>query len=149
MNTIEKHDLVEYVDACTKKIGKRITTIHVAKCGLWDGEKVVFNDGEKTTVYNTAWLKIIEKNFHWNCQFEADNRNVILFKSIENKKSWYPVVIPAGQYRTDLFSFEQLSPQPYNGGYLYDFGGFVVVSEATTRKVFYKGRIIAEVEWFV
>lgn len=152
MNNIEKYDLVEYIDVASKKIDKNFKTIHVAKCGLWDGEKVMFNDGEKTTVRKKEWLKIIEKNFHWTCKFKEDNTNVLIFASLENKKTWFPLVIPPGQYRTDIVSLEQLSPYPfnhYNGGYLFNFGGFVIVSEATTRKVFYKGRVIAEVEWFV
>ena len=151
MNDIEKYDLVEYIDACTKKIGKNIKTIHVAKCGLWDGEKVVFNDEEKTTVRNKKWLKLIEKNFYWICKFQKDNKNVLILESIENKKKWYPIAIPPGQYRTDLISFDKLSPfnlKSFNG-YFYNFEGVVVVSEATTRKAFYKGRLIAEVEWFV
>ena len=52
MNNIEKGDRVEYVDTERRK-GK---TAKVPKFGTWDGEKVVLEDREKTTVRNKEWL---------------------------------------------------------------------------------------------
>jgi len=52
---IEKGDRVKYID--TERINGK--SIKVEKFGVWDGEKVVLEDKEKTTVRNKNWLKIV------------------------------------------------------------------------------------------
>ena len=51
-------DTVLYTDTETQHDGKRLSTVKVIKWGVWDGEKVVLNDPEKTTVRNKAWLTV-------------------------------------------------------------------------------------------
>lgn len=53
---IKPGDTVAYIDAISDK-GKTPKTINVTLIGVWDGEKVVFNDLERTTVRTTNWLK--------------------------------------------------------------------------------------------
>ncbi len=48
-------DRVKYID--TERIKDK--TIKVEKFGIWDGEKVVLEDKEKTTVRNKEWLEIV------------------------------------------------------------------------------------------
>ena len=55
MNNIEKGDRVKYIDT-ERKNGK---AVKVQKFGTWDGEKVVLEDREKTTVRNKEWLTIM------------------------------------------------------------------------------------------
>jgi hypothetical protein len=57
MSDINKGDIVEYIDSEYDKITKK--TVKIAKRGVWDGEKVVLTDKEKTTVRNKEWLKKI------------------------------------------------------------------------------------------
>jgi hypothetical protein len=59
---IKTGDIVEYVDAETQLVGKHPVTVKVSKQGIWDGEKVILDDPEKTTVYNTQWLKKVYFN---------------------------------------------------------------------------------------
>lgn len=51
-------DTVLYVDTETRYNGKRMTSVRVTKWGTWDGEMVVLNDEEKTTVRNKEWLRV-------------------------------------------------------------------------------------------
>lgn len=51
---INKGDRVKYIDvAYSKELHK---SIKVEKFGFWDGEKVILEDKERTTVRNLAWL---------------------------------------------------------------------------------------------
>lgn len=49
-------DTVKYIDSENIVIDKHPKTIRVAKYGIWDGEKVVLDDKEHTTVYKLDWL---------------------------------------------------------------------------------------------
>ena len=53
---IKKGDLVEYLDT-KKEPGNNGKTYKVSLKGIWDGEKVCFDDKEKTIVRTTRWLK--------------------------------------------------------------------------------------------
>lgn len=53
---IVRGDLVEYID--TKSNNRK--KIKVPLKGTWDGEKVCFDDNEKTVVRTTRWLKKIK-----------------------------------------------------------------------------------------
>ena len=55
-NTINKGDLVLYWDTRSIKQGNRVKVIKVGLVGKWDGEKVVCNDREHTTIRNKEWL---------------------------------------------------------------------------------------------
>lgn len=58
---IQKGDLVEYVDAKAIfdfKLRKRIVA-KISIFGIWDGEKVVCDDDERTTVRKKEWLELI------------------------------------------------------------------------------------------
>jgi glutathionylspermidine synthase len=61
VDNIEIGDLVEYLDARTESIGKQKKTIRVPLLGIWDGEKVQFNDKEQTLVRAIPWLKLKAK----------------------------------------------------------------------------------------
>ena len=56
VDNIQKGDTVEYTDS---KSGWK--TVRVKLVGIWDGEKVQFNDGDKTLVRTKHWLKLIKK----------------------------------------------------------------------------------------
>lgn len=56
---IIKGDLVEYIDAKNARIDGKLKTIYVPIYGIWDGEKVVCDDNEKTTVRKKDWLELI------------------------------------------------------------------------------------------
>jgi hypothetical protein len=58
MNNIKKGDRVKYVDTDWCPKGK---TIKVDKFGIWDGEKVILEDKERTTVRNKEWLENMEE----------------------------------------------------------------------------------------
>jgi hypothetical protein len=51
---IKSGDKVEYVD--TEYSDKLKKNIKIFKQGIWDGEKVVLNDKQKTTVRKLEWL---------------------------------------------------------------------------------------------
>ena len=59
MNTLSKDTIVSYTDTELVVVNKVRKSIKVAKYGIWDGEQVVLNDRDRTTVRNTAWLKVI------------------------------------------------------------------------------------------
>lgn len=61
LDEISIGDTVEYVDAKTGQIGKRKGTIHIILQGVWDGEKVQFNDKDKTLVRSKEWLRLASK----------------------------------------------------------------------------------------
>jgi hypothetical protein len=74
LDPIEKGDLVEYIDSKSSfEKGRRIR-IKIYLRGFWDGEKVCFDDDEKTVVRTKHWLTLKVKNL----------RNVIKIK--ENMK---------------------------------------------------------------
>ena len=58
---INKGDEVKYIDVGWGKINGRKVTVQIHKFGIWDGEKVVLDDDEKTTVRNKEWLKKVYK----------------------------------------------------------------------------------------
>ena len=49
-------DIVEYTDTEFVKEDRKVYSIKVIKKGIWDGEKVILNDKEQTTVYKLEWL---------------------------------------------------------------------------------------------
>jgi hypothetical protein len=56
---LKKGDKVSYVTNVTAVIHGRTKSIKMYLEGVWDGEKVQFNDDEKTVVRNNWWLKLI------------------------------------------------------------------------------------------
>ena len=54
---IKTGDRVKYIDVERAPSGHKV--IKVEKFGIWDGEKVILEDTEKTTVRNKKWLKIV------------------------------------------------------------------------------------------
>jgi len=54
-NTIRVGDTVEYIDVKHSKEKRK--NVKVSKQGVWDGEKVILNDKEQTTVRNLKWLR--------------------------------------------------------------------------------------------
>jgi len=52
-------DKVSYVTNVSAVIHGKRKTIKMYLEGTWDGEKVQFNDDEKTVVRNNWWLKLI------------------------------------------------------------------------------------------
>ena len=54
---IKPNDIVEYEEAEYSAVLRK--TIKVKKWGVWDGEKVVLNDLNNTTVYKKEWLTVI------------------------------------------------------------------------------------------
>jgi hypothetical protein len=57
---IKQGDVVEYID--TKRYNNK--TIKISLIGIWDGDKVCFNDKEQTIVRTTVWLKKIRNNIN-------------------------------------------------------------------------------------
>jgi hypothetical protein len=63
-DNIEPGDLVEYLDAKSAYVnGKKVRKIEPLH-GIWDGEKVQFDDPERTVVRAKPWLKLLVKNLH-------------------------------------------------------------------------------------
>lgn len=54
MEEIKKGDRVKYIDTRYNKVTRK--TEKVAIFGTWDGEKVICEDDEKTTVRKKEWL---------------------------------------------------------------------------------------------
>ena len=52
---IKNGDSVEYFDT-KRQPGPRGKTYKVSLKGIWDGEKVCFDDNEKTIIRTTRWL---------------------------------------------------------------------------------------------
>jgi len=55
---IQKGDTVQYIDTKSFVVGykKKRKKFKVILVGVWDGEKVIFDDGEDTTVRTIKWL---------------------------------------------------------------------------------------------
>ena len=58
---IKKGDTVRYKEASHIKKGNRIIRTVNDLVGIWDGEKVQFDDNEKTLIRTTRWLKRIRR----------------------------------------------------------------------------------------
>ena len=60
LDDIRKGDLVEYINTKTIVVGKnKQIKIKEKFTGIWDGEKVQFDDKEKTLVRSIHWLKLL------------------------------------------------------------------------------------------
>ena len=59
-------DIVEYSE--TRSIDKNKKTV-VTLQGVWDGEKVEFDDKERTTVRAVQWLRLADKCVKCNRKF--------------------------------------------------------------------------------
>jgi hypothetical protein len=59
LDDIRKGDLVEYIDTKTIIVDKKPFKIKIPLQGVWDGEKVQFDDKEKTLVRSIHWLKLV------------------------------------------------------------------------------------------
>jgi hypothetical protein len=57
---IKKGDRVQYVETISLTINGKRKNVKVPKFGFWDGEKVILEDKEKTTVRNKEWLEKVE-----------------------------------------------------------------------------------------
>jgi len=71
-NEINIGDTVLYTDRESAYNGKRHVTVDVVKFGVWDGEKVVLNDKERTTVRNKAWLTVTRDYKYQPTEFLLD-----------------------------------------------------------------------------
>jgi len=71
-NEINIGDTVLYTDTESGYDGKRHVAVKVVKFGVWDGEKVVLNDKEKTTVRNKAWLTVTREYKYQSTDFLLD-----------------------------------------------------------------------------
>jgi len=60
LDDIKSGDRVEYIDTKNYFVGKKKINEKISLRGIWDGEKVVFDDKEKTTVRSIHWLKLIK-----------------------------------------------------------------------------------------
>lgn len=60
-DNIIKGDLVSYKDSKTIMLGKSRKRVHVILKGEWDGEKVEFNDTDKTVVRTIHWLTKLQR----------------------------------------------------------------------------------------
>lgn len=91
---INPGDVVQYIDAQFSK-GKR-KIVKVPKQGIWDGEKVILNDKEQTTVRNLEYLTLykgvylpyipIEKELITVEIFSKESGNPILWKEWKHIK---------------------------------------------------------------
>ena len=59
---IERGDLVEYRDAKTAYVNGRRQRTFIILSGTWDGEKVQFDDAERTVVRAKEWLTLKAKH---------------------------------------------------------------------------------------
>lgn len=55
-DNIKKGDMVEYIDTKNILIGKIRKMVKVPLQGIWDGNQVIFDDKEQTTVRTIWWL---------------------------------------------------------------------------------------------
>ena len=60
MVDIVEGDKVMYIDIIWDIIEGKRQTVKIKKFGVWDGEKVVLEDKERTTVRNKNWLTLIK-----------------------------------------------------------------------------------------
>lgn len=59
LDDIKAGDKVEYIDTKGGYFTRKKFVQKISLIGIWDGEKVVFDDKEKTTVRTIHWLKKI------------------------------------------------------------------------------------------
>jgi len=59
VDDIQKGDRVRYEDSISGWDGKHGMTVKRELFGVWDGEKVQFDDKDKTIVFTKHWLKKI------------------------------------------------------------------------------------------
>lgn len=71
-NEINIGDTVLYTDRERKYNGKNLISIDVVKYGVWDGEKVILNDNEKTTIRNKDWLTVTKDYKYQSTEFLLD-----------------------------------------------------------------------------
>ena len=69
IDDIQPGDMVEYIDSRTGIVNKRKVTIHITLQGIWDGEKVQFDDKDQTLVRCKNWLKLASKCQKCNRKF--------------------------------------------------------------------------------
>jgi len=91
---INPGDVVQYLDGIFNKEKKRV--VKVPKQGIWDGEKVILNDKEETTVRNLEYLTLykgvylpyikIEKEIITVEIFSKESGNPILWKDFKHIK---------------------------------------------------------------
>ena len=56
IDDIKSGDLVQYLDSKSHFEGKKKINVRIPLQGIWDGEKVQFNDKEQTVVRTIHWL---------------------------------------------------------------------------------------------
>jgi hypothetical protein len=75
VDTLHPGDLVEYIDSRTITVGKQKKKTKVSLFGIWDGEKVQFNDDECTLVRAPQWLHL-KLNGHALAIFNQSIENI-------------------------------------------------------------------------
>lgn len=136
---IERLDIVEYTDVGVEIIDGKRKVVKVFKRGRWDGEKVILDCPERTTVRKKEWLTLVQK-IPWICYFDTNNKNLLIFEDKKERKSY--IAIPPGNNRIDLIDASVVKL----GGYLYKFNGIVVITSNNTRLVFHKGVLLTEIK---
>jgi len=71
-NDINIGDTVLYTDRESLHEGKKFISVDMIKWGVWDGEKVILNDKEKTTVRNKEWLTVTREYKYQPTEFLLD-----------------------------------------------------------------------------
>lgn len=138
--TLEKYDIVKYIDAESGTWGK---ANHITKYGIWDGEKVVLDDKERTTVHNPKWLDIVvKKNFI--AYFDNSNPSCLIFELRDGKKVY--IAIPPGKDRVDLMNLNEINKPriKLNLQYLYGYEGLIITTTSTERILTCNGYIICK-----
>jgi hypothetical protein len=84
--TINPGDVVQYIDAQFNKDKKKV--VKISKQGIWDGEKVILNDKEETTVRNLDYLKLFKGIYLPYIKIEKQIIEVVIF----SKESIHPIL---------------------------------------------------------
>jgi hypothetical protein len=87
-------------------------------------------------------MKIEKKNRYkiedLDIKFSKDNSNCIEIYEKGGKMITF-CVLPPVDYGCDIISFNN----KLNEGYTYNFGGFIVITNPSKRKLYHEGRLIA------
>jgi cellulose synthase/poly-beta-1,6-N-acetylglucosamine synthase-like glycosyltransferase len=90
MKKIRKGYLVKYIDVVTDKQQRK--NVNISLFGIWDGEKVVFNNKEQTTVRGQQWLEIVKGNIFMTFMFYIKNI-LSKIKNFNYKKFFTPLFL--------------------------------------------------------
>lgn len=76
----------------------------------------------------------------YNIYFDHNNPNMITIKDIETNRIVNAIACPPIKNGCDIITFGDV----LNEGYIYNFGGLIVITTEGKRQIYHNGLLIAE-----